>query len=113
MPEQFRFQQGLGECPAIHSVKAVPGSRSVGVNGPRHQLLSRPAFPQDEDGGTRVGDDGDLLVDLQHLGTATDQARKLSMSAQLTLEASVFSHEDAILDGSPDLKDNFLKLERF
>src|SRR5581483_11848899 len=113
MPEQFRFQQGLGERRAIYSVKAVPGPRSVGVNGPRHQLLARLAFPKDADGGTRVGDDGDLLVDLQHLGTATDQARKLSMSAQLTLKASVFPHENAILDGSPDLKDHFLKLERF
>jgi hypothetical protein len=74
VPEQLRLEQRVGYRPAIDGDEGFPCALAVTVDRTGDELLSRPAFPDDEDGGSRIGGVRDLFVHLQHWRCAADEA---------------------------------------
>ena len=70
----------------------------------RHQFFAGAAFPVNNNGGTRIGNHADFLVNVQHARTPADQPRKTCLAAKLTFQVSVLADQAAILERAPDLK---------
>ena len=72
--EQLRFHQRLRDGRHVDRDKGLAGPRAALVNGARHQLLAGPALAGDEDGGRRLRDLDDELIDPRHLRMTADHA---------------------------------------
>jgi hypothetical protein len=64
VPEQLRLQEGLRHRPTVEDHERPTGPAALQVDGPRHQLLSGPRLPREQDRGVRGCHDG---RDPQHL----------------------------------------------
>ena len=64
--EQLRLDEGLGNRRDVDGDERLGAARTLMVDGPRHQLLARPALARDEHGGRRPRDLGHELVDADH-----------------------------------------------
>ncbi len=75
VPEQFRFEQCVGECGAVHRDKGPSGARRACVNVLRDQILADAAFPGEEDLGVARGHACSGGTQLPHRRTGTDDDR--------------------------------------
>ena len=74
--EEFAFEQGLVQCGAVElDIWFVPPAARQ-MNGPGHEILSRPAFPVDDHRRIAGGDLLDHVEDLLHGGRAADDPEK-------------------------------------
>ena len=75
MPEQFGFEQRLGEGGAVHRDEGLGAPWGEPVEGARHEFLSGPALAGEEDGAHHGGDHVHPLEDLAHGLGAPDDSR--------------------------------------
>ncbi len=61
MPEQFAFDQGLGQGGAVEADQRFVGARRGGVDRLGHQLLADPGFAGDQHGQVAAADQLDFL----------------------------------------------------
>ena len=90
--EQFALQKILGNRGAVDRQERLVGAAAVMVNGPRHQLLARPAFARNQHGRLRLGYLADKLEDLLHRLALADDALGMIFTVQQRLIADHLAH---------------------
>ena len=68
MAEELRFQQGIGQRPAIDRHKRAPGPAAQVVQGPGYQFLAGAGLPLDQHGAVAAGDIRQDSENLLHQG---------------------------------------------
>ena len=98
MPEELAFEQGLRQCATMDGDHGHEAARAQGVDGARHQLFARPAFPVNQHGGIgrRHGPDG--LQHLQHGAALADHLDGLNF-LQAFAQAQVLFLHAAMVEG--------------
>ncbi len=80
--EQLALQQVLGDGTAIDAQRARLGTRRGGVDGTRHDFLTRAALARDQHGHVRVAHAIDQRVHAAHGFARTDQALIAEVAVQ-------------------------------
>jgi hypothetical protein len=106
VPEQLRFEQGVGQRPAVDGHEGTVPTGAQAVNGARHQLLAGAGLALDQDGAFALRDAGERLDEPPHGRAAADDVPDLEappgLSAQLLDQAEIAeglgaAHDRAVL----------------
>ena len=82
VPEELRFEQGLGERAAVDRHERARRPPAVRMDRSRDELLAGAALADDQDRGGGVCRMRDLFVDRQHAGGAADQSGRRDVDAR-------------------------------
>jgi len=89
--EELRFQQGVGQGPAVDRDKGAFAARAEGVDGPRQQLLARAGLAKDENGAGTGGDGGQHFEEALHQGAVADQVTGAKTAIQFLAQRFQFA----------------------
>jgi hypothetical protein len=73
MSEQLGLEQRFRQASAVHRHERAGAPRAVRVNRLRHELFAHAAFAGNEHFGVGTRNAFDLLVQIDHRGTFTDE----------------------------------------
>src|SRR5215475_743008 len=107
VPEQFRFEQGIGECGAAHFDHRLEAARRRRMDCVGDDFLTGSALTCDKNGRGAGCDLLDHPDDVPHLGACVDNAAG-SVLIQLLAKVAVFTREillfRSLLDGTKQLR---------
>jgi hypothetical protein len=86
MPEEFAFEQRLGQCGAVDGNEGLARTRAVAVNGSRQQLLTGTALTADQDSSSRRRD---LAYKLEHLAHPWACPHHVVLNVDCFLQAAI------------------------
>ena len=109
--EQLALEQRFRDRGAVQRDEGTPPARAAVVDGPRHQLLPRPALPCDEDVEIGPGGALDQREHLLHGGAGADQVLEPVPPSHLAAERAVLLPQPAVLHGPLQRQDQLLDLE--
>src|SRR5690242_7165203 len=91
VPEELALEETFRYRAAIQFDQRALASRTLLVDGARDQLLSRTAFPCDQDGSVGRRDESSLLHNLSQTDARPDDVAEVLFAADFIDQVSVFS----------------------
>ena len=79
MPEEFAFQQLLGNGPAVDGHKRLVGTATIVMQGPYQQFLARTGFPGDQHRAVGRRHFGQHFKDIGQCGTLPDNTARIEL----------------------------------
>src|SRR6202040_2782935 len=93
VPKELALEKTFRHRAAIQFDQRAFASRALLVDGPRDELLSRAAFPGDQDGSIGRRNELNLLHHLSQAGTSPDDVAEILFGADFIEQISVLSLE--------------------
>jgi hypothetical protein len=100
VPEQFALDQRFRNRSAIHRHERTARARAEPVDGPRHQVLSRPGFSQNQNAEIRLGNPRDLGDQARDRLARTHRLAQRSRVLRLRGQPPQFALQPAFIQGA-------------
>jgi len=111
MPEEFGFEEGLGDGRTVDRHKGLIASRPAAMDRAGNDFLARSAFSADQHVGLAVGNLGDQLANAPNHGTVSDDCAISAVTPQLPSKSLVFTGEKLLLQRLFDHDPQLVHLE--